>query len=112
MPLLKENSAAAKNVSLQKYQGLLFSDDYDGVLYTISSEKMFWKPYRGGGWCVVGEPPEYDGHNDDVLQKTLINGDCLVVFISQAEQPPLLNVEMIQNDKTGSENSSTGGNDD
>ena len=66
---------------------------------------MFWKLYRGGNWCIIGKPPTYYGVNNDNLQTFLINEKCLIYLISQVEQPPLLNVEIIQNDKTGDDSS-------
>ena len=55
--------------------------------------------YRGGDWCVLGEPAEYDGTNDDVLQPFLINLECLIPLIEAEEQPPLLNTEKVKNEK-------------
>ena len=51
--------------------------------------------------CVLGEPAEYDGTNDDVLQPFLINEECLIPLIEAAEQPPLLNIEKVSNEKIG-----------
>ena len=80
----------------------MFTDDKQPFTqYTISEDKMHWQPYRGGGWCVLGEPAEYDGTNDDVLQPFLINEECLIPLIEAAEQPPLLNIEKVSNEKLG-----------
>ena len=68
-PLLKINTAAAKHLVQNKYKGLFFIDDIPKKeVYTILEVNMYWKPFRGGNWCVIGEPAEYDGRNDEVLQ--------------------------------------------
>jgi hypothetical protein len=99
-PLLKSNRATSKIRLLQKYKGLVFKDDDETtdppcITYTISSERMYWKPYRGGGWCVVGEPANFDGTNEEVLQDFIINETCLIPLIMAHEQAPLLNIEMV-----------------
>ena len=99
-PLLKTNTGVAKGKLLAKYGGLVFTDDKTPFTqYTISDSKMHWQPYRGGGWCVLGEPAEYDGTNDDVMQPFMINQECLIPLIEAEEQPPLLNIEKITNEK-------------
>ena len=87
---------------MAKYGGLVFTDDKEPFTqYTISDRVMHWQPYRGGGWCVLGEPAEYDGTNDDVLQPFLINEECLIPLIEAAEQRPLLNIKKVSNEKLG-----------
>ena len=82
----------------------MFTDDKKPFTqYTISDNKIHWQPYRGGGWCVVGEPADYDGTNDDVLQPFLINQECLIPLIEAEEQPPLLNIEKVTNEKLGAD---------
>ena len=72
-PLLKTNSGVAKGKLLAKYGGLVFTDDKEPFTqYTIFESVMHWQMYQGGGWCVLGEPAEYDGTHDDVLQPFLI----------------------------------------
>ena len=58
-------------------------------------------PVRRPGWCVLGEPAEYDATNDDMLQPFLINEECLIPLIEAAEQPPLLNIKKVSNEKLG-----------
>ena len=94
---IKDNGAAAKHRLLNKYGGLVFTDDAAGkTQYTISETNMSWKPHRGGGWCVLGEPVEYDGTNDDVLTPFVINDECLITLIEMADQPPLKNIKKVK----------------
>ena len=58
--------------------------------------KIHCKPFRGGRWHAIADLPEVDGTNDDVLTINKINEECLIYLISQAEQPPLLNVKMVK----------------
>ena len=55
---------------------------------------MHCKPFIGGGQHVITEPPEFDGTNYDALNIYEINDEYLIYIISQAKQPPLLNVKM------------------
>ena len=49
---IKDKGAVAKHRLLNKYGGLVFTDDAAGkTQYTISETNMYWKPYRGG-WVV------------------------------------------------------------
>ena len=61
-------------------------------------------PTRGGedGWCVLGEPAEYDGTNDDVLTPFVINDDCLIPLIEMEDQPPLKNIKRVKKHKGNS----------
>ena len=77
----------------------MFKDDDDitvppCITYIISTERMYWKPYRGGGWCVVGEPATFDRSNKEVLQEFLIPEMCLIPLIIAREQSPLLNIKI------------------
>ena len=97
---IKDRGAAAKHKLVNKYGGLVFTDDADGkTQYTILETNMYWKPYRGGGWCILGEPAEYDGTNDDVLTPFVINNECLIPLIEMEDQPPLKNIKKVQNTK-------------
>ena len=70
-PLLKDTKAVAK-------LGLVFTDDEEPFeISSILQDKMHWKPSRGGGWCVIGEPREYNGENDNVLHPFLISKECI-----------------------------------
>ena len=61
---------------------------------------MCWKSFGGGGWCVIGEPQEYTGENDDVLQPFLISGECRSIpLLTKTEQLPLLKVGLVTNGK-------------
>ena len=51
---------------------------------------MYWKPFRGRGWCAIAEPSEYDGTNDDVLEMYMIHEQCLIHLINLQEQPVIL----------------------
>ena len=51
------------------------------------------------GWCVLGEPTEYDSINDDVLTPSVINDECLIPLIEMEDQPPLKNIKKVQNTK-------------
>ena len=55
---------------------------------------MHWKPFRGGGWHVIADPPEFDITTDDVLPIYKINEKGFIYIIYQAEKPPLINVKM------------------
>ena len=49
---IKDNGAAAKHKLLNKYGGLVFTDDADGKThFTLSETNVYWKPYSGG-WVV------------------------------------------------------------
>ena len=85
LPLISNKSAVAKIRLLEKYKGLVFTDMDNDVTYTISTDTMYWKSYRGRGWCVIAEPPSYDGTNDDVLETCIINEQCLIYPISTKE---------------------------
>ena len=95
---VKKNDAVAKMKLLQKYKGLVFTDIDDDVTYTISTEKMHWQRGRNGGWNVLAEPPAYDDTNDALLEPYQINADCLISLIQQTEQPPLLNIQIVEKD--------------
>ena len=85
---------------MNKYGGLKFTDDADAkTQYTISETNMYWKPYRGGWWCFLGEPAEYDGTNDNVLTPFVIINECLIPLIEMEDQPPLKNIKKVQNTK-------------
>ena len=58
--------------------------------------KMHWNPFIGGGWHVIAETPNFYGTIDDILTIYKINEECLIYLISQAEQPPLLNFQMVK----------------
>ena len=69
----------------------------------------------------MGEPTEYDGTNDDVLDPFVINNDCLIHLLKNTEQPAELNVRMImdpgqendgETDDDDDNDSSTGNDDD
>ena len=53
-------------------------------------------PTGGGGWCVLGEPAEYDGTNDGVLTLFVINDQCLICLIKIEHQPPLKNIKKVK----------------
>ena len=76
--LFTVNDAVAKYKLLQKYKGLVFTDDKHETTYTISTTKMYWKSYLGGGWCVICEPPEYDRKNEDILEFYQLKWDDLL----------------------------------
>ena len=95
-PLLKTNDAVAKMKLLQKYGGLVMKDIDDEIEYTISTEKMQFEKGKSGGWAILAEPPEYDGENDDILEPYQINMKTLIYLIKHSEQPPTLNVEMVE----------------
>ena len=72
---------------------------------------MHCKPFRGGGWCVIGEPREYNDENEDVLQPFLISKERIPPLIAKSDQPPLLNVEVVVNGKVNdADDESTHGN--
>ena len=75
--------------------------DYN-VRYTVYEGNLDWLKGRGGGWCVMGMPPEYDGSNDDVLQPYLINQN-LVDMIEATEQPSENNITMIRKEESDNE---------
>ena len=82
---------------LEKCEGLTFDDiDNENEQHTILSEKMHWQLCRNGGWQVVAEPAECDGANKEVLLAFQTNEHCLIYLIAQTEQPPLLNIQMVQ----------------
>ena len=56
-------------------------------------------PTGGGGWCVLGEPEEYDGTNDDVLTPFVINDECLIPLVKTEDQPSLKNIKKVKNTK-------------
>ena len=60
---------------------------------------MHWQPRRNGGWQVVAEPAECDGTNEEVLLVFQTNERCLICLIAQTEQPPLLNIQMVQKEE-------------
>ena len=95
-PILKKNDAVAKMKLLTKYGGLVFKDIDDGIVYTISTERMQYHKGKDGGWCVLAEPPDYDGDNHDMLKPYMINDDTLIYLIRNTEQPKKLNVELIE----------------
>ena len=57
---------------------------------------MYWKPYRGGGWCVICEPPEYDGTNENILEFYQLRWDGFIDMIMREDQPPLLNIKKVK----------------
>ena len=68
-PLLKDNKAVTKSRLLRKYSGLVYTDDAEPFeIFAISQDKTHYKPFGGGGLCVIGEINKYKGENDDVLQ--------------------------------------------
>ena len=81
VPLFTQNDAVAKMRLLQKDKGLVFTDDRHEMTHTISSEKMYWKPYQNGGWCAIAEPLMYDGTNDEVLESYELKYDGLIYMI-------------------------------
>lgn len=97
-PLLRDNDPVSEAQLLEKYKGLTFHDIDDHVTYTVYTEHMEFRKYRGGGWCVIGLPPEYNGSNDDVLEPYLIN-ENLVDMIQETSQPTEVNVDIIRKDK-------------
>ena len=50
----------------------------------------------GVGWCVLGEPDEYDGTNYDVLTPFVIYDQCLNRFIEVEDQLPLKNIGKVK----------------
>jgi len=86
---------------LVKYGGLVF-DDIDAtppVRMRVSSTKL--KYIKRSGWHAMGEPPEYigDGSDDEVLEPFAINEDVLIELIKTTEQPEILNVRLVLNEK-------------
>ena len=78
----------------------MFTDDEEPFeTFSISQDKMYWKPFRSGGWCVIGELREHNGENDDILQPFLISKERIHSLVAKADQPPLLNVELAVNGK-------------
>ena len=63
--------------------------------HTVYAEQLEYRKYRGGGWCVIGVPPTYDGVDDSVLIPYLIN-DNLLFLIGNTEQPEHFNVTIIK----------------
>ena len=70
--------------------------------------KMHWQPHRNGGWQAVAEPAECDGANEEVLLVFQINEHCLIYLIAQTEQPPLLNIWMVQKEDKDEDKSVSG----
>ena len=85
----------------------MFTDDKESFKTSISQDKMHWKPFRGGGWCVIGESRECNGENDNVLQPFLISREIIHSLIAKADQPPLLNVELVVNGKGNNKDDAT-----
>ena len=56
---------------------------------------MYWKPFRGGHWYVIGEPTEYNGTDTDVFQPFVNNDTCIVHLVFGAEQLRFSNVDMV-----------------
>ena len=45
---------------------------------------MYWNRSRHGSrWCLVAEPPEYDGTNEEALEFYGIHDDYLLVMIAE-----------------------------
>ena len=99
---------------LQKYGSLIFNDIDEGdVTKTISKNKL--ELFRGSGWHVMAEPPEYDGTNDEFLELFVIDEDILIYLFKNTEQPDELNVRMVEkkNEEDDSdENTDSNTNDD
>ena len=68
---------------------------------------MFYQKGRGGGWCVLACPPEFDGQNEDVLEIYLVNEETLIYLIENTDQPAELNVEIVKKSTENKDNSDT-----
>jgi len=93
---IKTNNADSKERLLRKYGGLVIADPDANQVYKLSSDQMYWNRSRHGSrWCLVAEPPEYDGTNEEALEFYGIHDDYLLVMIAETEQPQKLNVRKI-----------------
>jgi len=95
--LLKHNDPVSEARLLEKYKGLAFHDIDQNITYMVYEDNLEYRMYRGGGWCVIGVPPEYNGNNDEELYPYLIN-DNLIEMIMDTTQPENLNVKKVQQD--------------
>ena len=94
---IKTNNADSKERLLRKYGGLVIADPDANKVYQFLSDQMYWDRSRGrdgSRWCLVAEPPEYNGTNEEVLEYYEIHDDLLVI-IAETEQPRKLNVQKI-----------------
>ena len=95
-PLLKKNDCVAEAKLLEKYKGLVLYDIDEEKTYTVYEKNMFYQKGRGGGWCILAAPPEFDGENDDLLEPYMVNEETLIYLIENTEQPSDLNVEIVK----------------
>jgi hypothetical protein len=59
--VLRKNDSVLETLLLEKYKDLVFHDIDYNITYTVYDGNLEYLKGRGGGWCVIGLPPDYDG---------------------------------------------------
>ena len=94
-PLLTKNDAVAEVKLLEKYRDLLFFNPDDNITYTAWNGNLDWCEGKGGGWVVLGVPPNWDGKDQNILEPFLIRHNIMGDMVKDTEQPKRNNVEVI-----------------
>ena len=106
IPLLKNSDCVAEARLLEKYKDMSFYVIDDDITYTIFSRNLEYQKGRGGGWCVLGMPPQYDRIDDDVLEPWMIN-DVLIEMIKDTEQPKSNKVKLLMKDNNSDDSNNS-----
>jgi hypothetical protein len=95
LPLMNKNDSVAEAMLLEKYKGIVFFDLDNSITYTIYERNLEYKKGRSGGWCVLGMPPGFNGHDDHLLEPYLISSGILIDLIKETDQPVGNNVQLL-----------------
>ena len=92
-PFLKKSVSEAR--LLEKYRDLVFFNPDDNITYKAWNENLYWCKGKGGGWVVLGVPPNWDGKDQNLLETFLIRHNIIGEMVKNTEQPKRNNVEVI-----------------
>ena len=91
---------------LQKYKDMVFYDPDNGVNYTVHPGNMEYQRGRGGGWMVIGIPPEDCGLEDEPFEIGVLLME-LIVDTMQVD-----NITMIRKEDRALDDNAGDGDDD